>query len=144
MISGMKAGSIKPANVIMLIDISQEVNFEAQIRFCFNVLRLFQLSGSSFSVITYGSSANVIAAAKTISSEGDLKAMLAAIKAKQEKTVNCGQALKMARTSFFAKLKKNMKTSMFVVSRMKSADDVYKAVEQLKGAQLTICGAGKL
>ena len=143
MISGMKVQSLNAANVIMAIDTSQTLNFEAQIRFCYNVLRLFKLAGSSFSILTYGSSATAVATAKTVSTEAQLKAVFVGIKAKAEKTVNCGQALKTARTSFFAKLKRNMKSVMFVVSRQRSNDDVYKAVEQLKGAQLTMCAVGK-
>lgn len=143
MISGMKPQSLNAANVIMAIDISKKVSFDAQIRFCYNTLSLFKFAGTTFSVITYGSSPNIVATAKTVSNEGQLKAMLAGIKAKPEKTVNCGQALKTARSSFFAKLKRNMRSAMFVVSRTKSTDDVYKAVEQLKGAQLSISAVGK-
>lgn len=142
MIAGMRPQSLNAANVIMAIDISQGASFDAQIRFCYNTLRLFQ-AGSTFSILTYGSSATVVTTAQAISTEGQLKKILSGIKANPEKTVNCGQALKTARSSFFAKLKRNMRSVMFVVSRTKSEDDVYKAVEQLKGAQLTICGVGK-
>ena len=142
MISGMKTGVLKASNIIMLIDTSQVANFQAQLRFCYNVLRLFQLSGSTVSVISYGSSPTVVLTVKAGASEGELKTMLAGIKAKAETTVNCGQALQTARTSFFAKLKKNLRSLMFVVARSNSADDVYKAVEQLKGAQLIISAVG--
>ena len=143
MISGIKAQSLNAANVIMLIDISKASNFAAQIRYCYNALALFKFPGSRFSIMTYGSSTTVVTTAKTVSTEAELKAIFVGIKAKAERTVNCGAALKTARTSFFAKLKQSMRSVMFVVSRTKSEDDVYKAVEQLKGAQLTISATGK-
>ena len=142
MVSAIKAQSLNAANVMMLIDISKTSNFEAQIRFCYNLLTLFKLTGSKFSIMTYGSSATVVATAKTVSSEAEIKAILVGIKAKAEETVNCGQALKTARTSFFAKLVQSMRSVMLLVSRTKSEDDVYKAVEQLKGAQLIISAIG--
>ena len=143
LISGIKAQSLNAANVLMLIDTSKASHFAAQIRFCYNVLRLFKLTGSKFSIMTYGSSPAVVTTAQTVGNEAELKAILVGIKAKAEKTVNCGHALKTARTSFFAKLQQSMRSVMFVVSRTKSEDDVYKSVEQLKGAQLMISTTGK-
>eukprot|EP00794_Sanderia_malayensis_P016668 gene16668-18360_t len=142
MITSMKSGALKAANIIMAIDISQKASFEIQLRFCYNTLRLFQLSGSTVTIITYGSSASLVAKAKTVGAEAELKSLLTGISAKAEETVNCGKALKLVTSSVYSQLNKKLKTVMFVVARSRSEDDVYKAVEQLKGAQINMCGVG--
>ncbi len=127
----------------MAIDISQTASFDIQIRFCYNTLRLFTLSGSTVSIIRYGTAATLVAKAKKVADDNELKTMLTGIKAKAEEKVNCGKALKMATSGVYKALDKKLKTVMFVVARTRSEDDVYKAVEQLKGAQITMCGVGK-
>ena len=135
--------ALKAANIIMAIDISQTASFDVQIRFCYNVIRLFQLSGSTVTIITYGSSATVLAKVKLVASEAELKTLLSGITVSAEDSVNCGQALKLAKSSTANQLKKGIKSVMFVVARSRSQDDVYKSVEQLKGAQISMCGVGR-
>ena len=94
-------------------------------------------------IITYGSSATVLAKVKLVASEAELKTLLSGITVSAEDSVNCGQALKLAKSSTANQLKKGIKSVMFVVARSRSQDDVYKSVEQLKGAQISMCGVGR-
>ncbi|XP_065674605.1 uncharacterized protein LOC100200905 isoform X5 [Hydra vulgaris] len=147
LLSKIKYGALKDANVVILIDVSTSDDLGIMRRFLFNIIKLFQESVSTFTVVGYSQSPNLVFGTRKFNSDVQIRRSLEKLESSSVKNQNCniGSALAYLKDVVYKKIL--LLTTMnrifgVLVSRSSSSDNILEYADSIKGAGITMVTIG--
>lgn len=139
----LKPGVLSGCNVIVVLDVTKRDNIDIIQRFVAQIMLLFKLSESSFSLVFASDTPAIGFNGKVFGSNQDVINAVKMIKPKLSGKLKTGKALMLVKKNILPALKNDKKIPvMFLITRTKSSDDISKASEQIRGSGCKTVGVG--
>ncbi|XP_047146738.1 uncharacterized protein LOC100200905 isoform X2 [Hydra vulgaris] len=147
LLSKIKYGALEGANVVILVDVSISEDLGIMRRFLFNIIKLFQESVSTFTVVGYSQSPNLVFGTRKFNSDVQIRRSLEKLESSFVKNQNCNIGSSLAYLKDVVYKKIMLLTTMnrifgVLVSRSSSSDNILEYADSIKGAGITMVAIG--
>ena len=134
---------LKPAELIFVVDITEDNNFDITIKFMYNIVRLFKLGTVRVSFVTFGQRPRLRFLSKPMPKIKQIQTILTRITPRNDKQTNVGAALEFVRTSVTSRIKSNVPRVIVLIMQGGSDDSVLSPSRKLKASGVIIVSVGK-
>ena len=135
---------LKPAELIFVVDVTEDNNFDITIKFMYNVIRLFKLGTVKISFVSFGRRPRLRFISKPMPAIKQIQTILTRIKPRNDKKTNIGAALAYVRRRVTSRLKTNVPKVVVLITQGGSDDNVLSPSRKLKGSGVIVVSVGKL
>lgn len=134
---------MKPAELIFVVDTTEDNNFDITVKFMYNIIRLFKLGTVRVSFVTFGRRPRVRFISRLLPRIKIIQRILTRIKPRNDKKTNMGAALEFVRRTVTPRMKTNVPKVIVLISQGGSNDNVRPPSRKLKGSGVIIVSVGK-
>ena len=135
---------LKPAELIFVVDVTEDNNFDITVKFMYNIIRLFKLGTVRVSFVSFGRRPRLRFLSTPMPKIKQIQTQLTRITPSNDKKTNAGAALEFVRTSVTSKIKPSVPRVVVLIMRGGSDDNVLSPSRKLKGSGVIIVSVGKL
>lgn len=134
---------LKPAELIFVVDVTDDNNFDITIKFMYNIIRLFKLGTVRISFVSFGRRPRLRFISKPMPKIKQIQTILTRIKPRNDKKTNIGAALEFVRTRVTSKLRTNVPKVVVLITQGGSDDNILSPSRKLKGSGVIIVSVGR-
>ena len=131
-----------PAELIFVVDVTEDNNFDITVKFLYNIVRIFKLGTVRISFVSFGRRPRLRFISKPMRKIRQIQNILTRIKARSDKKTNVGKALEFVRTRVTSRMKTNIPKVVVLITQGGSDDNVVSPSRKLKGSGVIVVSVG--
>ena len=134
---------MKPAELIFVVDTTDDTNFDITRKFLYNIIRLFKIGTVRVSLVTFGRRPRLKFRSRPLPKIRQIQNIMRNLKPEKDKKSNVGFALNFVRKVVLRRIKPTIPRVVVVVTQGSSDGNVLSPSRKLKGSGVFVVSVGK-